>query len=230
VNAISPRIGHPRKRARRGHDTDDLVGPIVEPQRLTDDAGIGAKSPPPQTVAQDDDGDLARRVFFGDEPPAGRDPQAEERLKALRRAHDDEPFRLAAAGQVLVRGPERGHVREDVPRLTQIVEPGRRDGRPGQRRRIAVPDHGEPFGVGERQRREQHAADHREDRRVRADAQRQRQHRHQRKRRRPDQEAQRISDVPPHCAVQMRADRERLKCTCRGSNRHTVFRIGTPWL
>ena len=172
-----PRFGLTRKGAGFRHDADDLVRPIVEPHRLSDDLRVAAETPAPQAVTQDDDGPSIGRVFLGQEPSARGQSQAEHRLKALRHARDDDAFRFAIACEVLAVQPHRRNVRKDVARVPQIVVARRGDRGPRHVGRVPVPHDDESIGMRKWQRGEQHAANDREDRGVGANPERQRQDR-----------------------------------------------------
>jgi hypothetical protein len=78
-----PRVGRPRKRRRGRHHADDLVRDVVEADRPTDDARIGAEAAAPQPITQHDHAIPIGCVLLGGEPATDRDAQAENGLEAL---------------------------------------------------------------------------------------------------------------------------------------------------
>ena len=159
-------------RERRQH-ADDRVRPVVHPQHAADHAGLAAELRLPVLVAQDEHGLRADVVVALAERAAEQRPHAEHVEEV---GGDDRG--LDPVGLPLVQQHERHRVELDqVPDRLEagaiVVQLLDRDaGVVDVRRRRRLLDEHELVPVREGQRREQHAANHGEHGRVRADAER----------------------------------------------------------
>ena len=182
-----PQLGVVRKVESRGHHAGDFIALAFQRDRAADDTWIAAVDATPHAVADEHDRPRPRtHVVFGETP-------AEQRLHAQRRQHlrvdrhAVQAQRLERAGQgqrLLVVAAER--LERSILRLP-VAEIRRRDGGgPAARQFVHVHD---ARGVAVRQRLQEHLLDHRENRRVGADAERGGEHRGQR-------EAGRLAEHP----------------------------------
>ncbi len=178
----------------RRHHAHDLCGVGRELDGPPDDSGIGAEAAAPVAVAEDHH---ARWFICGERPAQGcrASQQVEERRG------DEHGERNLGAGvrlQFLWRDERvvRLEACERRVQALEVEEVRRREGiaRPSLLCRVA-PDIHQPIRVTVGQRPDQHAVDHGEDRRRRADAQAERGNRQQREERRLDGQPEGVADV-----------------------------------
>ena len=155
------------------HHADDLVAAAVELDRPADDRRVTAEAPLPQPVAQQDDGGAVAGGVLARAEPASEHRHGPESLEDVRGdLPGADPFGIAVAGEVGLPGAPRGDVAQQPRALAVVAHLGRRHPclvQPGP----AAPHHHAPVRLAVRQRREQHGAEHAEDRAGRAHTQRQ---------------------------------------------------------
>jgi len=179
-------------------DADDGARPAVERERAADRGRLSAEALAPEAVRQHHDGLRAGSGVLGEQQPTRRGARADEREKR-RRDRDARDARRLAAARLEKGAPPVG--RQPVERARRAVAPGMEgefaEQRPHRRVRagVVLREAHQPVGVGIRQRAQQHAVGHREERRIGADAQRQRHERRDREPPLPRHRAQRLPDV-----------------------------------
>ena len=158
------------------HDAHHRRGHSVELDGPSDHRRIGREPPAPEPVAQHRDGGPARPRLVGGEEPAARGSDPEHPGEVVGDEQRRQPLGVARPAQ---RAP-RGAVARDRAERGQtldIEQLGLREHGVRQVQAEIDVEHGhQPVRLGERQRAEQHAVDHREDRAVGADAEGQREH------------------------------------------------------
>ena len=177
VKGVHSRASRPGWANAFRHDSDHAVVHAAQSQVFSHHAGVAPEHVFPKPVAQNDELALLKhRVVFGEQPPHhGRRAQhAEVGRRDLVRL---QPHRRSLRPGVIPRVGVLGHALEYVRHLppVQVI----------RNRVLGVLDHADarvdvahgdqPVRFGERQRRQNHRVQHRENRRVGADAQCQRQ-------------------------------------------------------
>ena len=163
----------------RWQDPDHLVGDAVYLDRASHQAGVAAVAAEPEPVAEHHHVRPAGHLFIGCEGAPQHRLHAEQREEVGGDRGEVHPLRLAIAGEVppQVRHARPARRREGLEGLAAelvVAEiPGRDRGEGLRPDPEVVPDHDQTPGVRVRQRPEQHAIHHREDRRGCADAERQ---------------------------------------------------------
>jgi hypothetical protein len=183
---IDPLLGGRAERARRhGHvdvvflrvvrhvrqHADDGVRTIVHLKHLADDVRIAAELRAPVRVAEDQHRVGSRRIVAGDERASEHGPDAEDVEEIVRHDADIDAVGLAALEQIeihLMIFDQRVERRRPLAIVVEFFDRDARVGPSRERRRLA--QHDEPVAIGVWQRLQQHAVDHAEDGRVRADA------------------------------------------------------------
>ena len=197
------------------HDPDDLVAPVVEPERAAEDLRVAAELAHPEGVAQDRHPVAPRDLLLGAERPPERGRDAED-LEELRRDHlHRERARLAGVARESAVGRRtvavHRHPGEDGVRVAPGAEVVRREGRHlvGHRQaRTALPDPDEPLRLGVGGRLQQHPVHRGEDGRGGPDADRQREA-DDRDERRPLRETlRRLGELVEHSMTPLRRRRE----------------------
>ncbi len=154
----------------------------------------------PQPVRDHDDARRALPVFTLPETAAQCRLHAQPVEEVGRHRHRPRPLRRLFRRQVH-RPLHVAHQRLDTLRAaTHLQEVRHRVGPPPPRRHVLVPHPDQPIRLRIRQRPEQRALHHAEDRRARADAHRQRQHRRQRVAWPPRQAAEQDARMPRQCS------------------------------
>ena len=159
------------------HHADDGVRPVVHLEHLADDVRVAAEPGGPVVVAEHEHRLGALVVVGIGEGAADERPDAEHVEEVVRDHAGGHPVGLAAPQQIEVHLVELHQAVQAGELLAVVVELLDRDAEVllvGQRRGVA--DDHQPLAVGVRQRREEHAVHHAEDRRVGADAEAQREH------------------------------------------------------
>ena len=194
------RVGLGRHDESGGHDAHQFDTVAVDVDDSADHVRIAAEPPPPEVIAENRDPPRIAAFVVHREGPAEPRPgsrHVEERRGNARAAH---PFRVPRAGEA-GRSPLDHRDALERPALLLVAHVERvGDGELvelGQGRRGML-QHDEAFGVGKRQRPEQHGVDDREDGDVGAHADRQREERDRREAGRggeaPDENAERPHD------------------------------------
>ena len=160
---------HPHHRQRRAVDVEDAAEHVA----------VAAETALPEVVREQDGGPLALVVVLRQQDAAEQGRRAERLEELAGDPHRRDLLGIAVPREAQPVGVDDRHLRERLRRLP-VVEGRRRDRQlvgeadlPGQLR-VRGPDHRQPLGIAERQRRQQHRIDDAEDRRVGADPQRQR--------------------------------------------------------
>ena len=159
----------------RNH-ADDRIIAGAERNLCPDDARIGTESPLPEAAANDHHGRCAGNVLLPEEIAAQYGVDAED-TEEIRGYHfRAEVLGLPATREVIVLPPVCGHAVKAVALGLPVHEVRVRHRHTGEIGR-AFPDLHQAFGIAVRQRLQEHAVDHAEDRCVGADAERQGNHR-----------------------------------------------------
>ena len=132
----------------RRHHADDRVGLGVEPDGATDDRGVGAEPPPPESVAQHGDEIFSVHALLRGEGPAQGGVGAEQREKRRRDFADLDALRRTGLANDDALGAHRGGFGErgDAFPAFQIMR-DRDAGVVDARLRVAVEGGDEPAGL-----------------------------------------------------------------------------------
>ncbi len=211
------RVGrdHPRvARQHANHRSRDLVEHDASPEDVTT-----SEARPPEVFGEDHDvGGSAGSILFGKEAAAEECRHAEHVQELVRHLHAGEPFGTRLAAQVV--GNRIGQ--RDCRELRLVLAPVEERAA----RRIVgaavgprLPEDGQAFRLGQRQRPEQHRVEQAVDGGVRADPEREREHRRNRERRAAREEAQAYARVlhelvgaSPHPAVPLHGSVDSRAC------------------
>ena len=188
---------------RRQHADHD-VRAAADRDRAAEHVPIAAKHALPETVAQHQHAAAPGLVLVGQEAAAQRDRHAEQ---VEQPAADGGALNLARFAGADHGEQARGvgfHLLEHPGVFPHAHEVGGRDPVVPGAVRIQHPDLVQAAGIPERQRLQQHAVHHAEDRAVGADAERERNQRDGGKRRRSPQRPQRVADVLPQLGDEFR--------------------------
>src|SRR5205085_696260 len=166
-----------QKMKARWHHADDCVNATADRDLLPEHSIVTAEALLPKLVTEDRNEIRAWPVLIVREPAADQGLDAERREKTGGndlRLHLD---RIAGAGKIQARLPDRRQFIKRAAALLPIEKICRGDhvlmlGMLGE----AFPDHDDAIGVGVIERAQEHAIDHAEDRGVRADSKGQRDH------------------------------------------------------
>ena len=176
------------------HHADDRDRRAVQRDRSPDDAGFAAEPLLPHAVADDDDGVLAGLILLGRERAAKRGRHAQQLERVPRDLRALQPLGAVRPDERRARALIRREALEHRVLLAPVEKRRRRHRELPVLRHDLVHAH-ELAGLRIRQRLQQHAVDHAEDRGRRAHAQGERQHGHDREARRLDQLPNRVARI-----------------------------------
>jgi hypothetical protein len=171
-----PELGVVGMLEARGHHAQDFVRHTVQHDALADDGNIRAKPPHPEPVGEDDHALAAGLTVRSSEGASLQRLHTHRLEEFMGDASAADLRRIAALRQRDARAEVAGHPLERLTRAAPVVEirigsDVLVEALPG----VVRPHHHQAVRVRVGQRLQEHAVDHREDGRVRADAQAERQ-------------------------------------------------------
>ncbi len=156
------------------HHADHHARCPVERDFATEDRGVGAEAPLPETVVENDDLILGWPILVRSEEPSERRLNTEHTGKGLCRAHGDDPLGRPYPGEGQLASAVTGDAGEGRDRALEIDQLGLGEVRVGKvDTGEDVVDGDEALGIAVGQRPKQDALHHREDRGVGPDGERQ---------------------------------------------------------
>ena len=156
------------------HHPDHHAWRPVERDFATEDRGVGAEAPLPETIVENDDLILRWPILVRSEEPSERRLDTEHTGKRLRRAHGDDPLGRPHAGEGQLASAVTGDAGEGRDRALEIDQLGLGEVRVGEvDTGEDVVDGDEALGIAVGQRPKQDPLHHREDRGVGSDGERQ---------------------------------------------------------
>ncbi len=229
-----PHLDRAVGKVERGrHHTDDLGCLAIEQHRLPDDRRVRAEPTRPDRVAQHHNICTARLLLFRQKRAADLRSDTEQRKQAGRDHRPFDALRTTVAGEVESQRVVRGELLEGVApiAIVHVLAGGRRDLVDSGPMQIA-PDHHQPVRVPIRQRAQDHAIHHREDRGVGADAESEREEHHRGEALVLAQRAERVAHIGgDDVGAQARAPRpHRIHIVFHGAHRFIGRRAGRAQL
>ena len=196
----SPQFGRQRIIKAPRHYANDLAGSAVEYELLADDLRIGAESPLPKAVPENQNTVASLLRFIGSEGTPEHRANSQNREHAGGNDSAFDALRISAHTKIDGSAAEHGNIRKTAVQVAEVAK--LRRGKPHLVARQAnsgepPPDFYESFRIRIRQWFQQNGVDDAEDGAVGSDTQCKRDHRDQSEPRIPDQPANRIADILP---------------------------------